>query len=59
VASLRDPGLDTSAGILFVLDGANALHKAVRDVVGDQPVIARCRTHKERNIEHRGRSRTG
>jgi transposase-like protein len=50
IASLRDRGLDASEGILFVLDGAKALHKAVRDVFGDQAVIARCRVHKERNI---------
>jgi transposase-like protein len=50
VASLRDRGLDASEGILFVLDGAKALHKAVRDVFGEQAVIARCRLHKERNI---------
>jgi putative transposase len=50
IASLRDRGLDASAGILFVLDGAKALHKAVRDVFGDHAVIARCRTHKERNV---------
>lgn len=50
IASLRDRGLDASEGILFVLDGAKALHKAVRDVFGDLAVIARCRTHKERNV---------
>ncbi len=50
VSSLRDRGLDATDGILFVLDGAKALHKAVRDVFGDNAVIARCRTHKERNV---------
>jgi putative transposase len=50
VASLRDRGLDATEGILFVLDGAKALHKAVRDVFGAQAVIARCRVHKERNV---------
>jgi transposase-like protein len=50
VVSLRDRGLDASDGILFVLDGAKALHKAVRDVFGDRAVIARCRIHKERNV---------
>jgi transposase-like protein len=50
IASLRDRGLDATDGILFVLDGAKALHKAVRDVFGDHAVIARCRTHKERNV---------
>jgi transposase-like protein len=50
IAGLRDRGLDASEGILFVLDGAKALSKAVRDVFGDQAVIARCRAHKERNV---------
>jgi transposase-like protein len=50
IASLRDRGLDATEGILFVLDGAKALTKAVRDVFGDLAVIARCRTHKERNV---------
>jgi putative transposase len=35
VASLRDRGLDASEGVLFVLDGAKALQRAVRDVFGD------------------------
>jgi putative transposase len=50
IAGLRDRGLDASEGILFVLDGAKALARAVRDVFGDHAVIARCRLHKERNI---------
>lgn len=50
ITGLRDRGLDASEGILFVLDGSKALHKAVRDVFGDHAVIARCRTHKERNV---------
>ena len=50
VSSLRDRGLDATDGILFVLDGAKTLHKAVRDVFGDNAVIARCRVHKERNV---------
>jgi putative transposase len=50
IASLRDRGLDANDGILFVLDGAKALHKAVTDVFGDHAVVARCRTHKERNV---------
>jgi transposase-like protein len=50
IAGLRDRGLDASEGILFVLDGAKALSKAVRDVFGDHAVIARCRLHKERNV---------
>lgn len=50
VASLRDRGLEATDGILFVIDGAKALHRAVSDVFGDHAVIAWCRTHKERNV---------
>lgn len=50
IAGLRDRGLDASEGVLFVLDGAKALSKAVRDVFGNHAVIARCRVHKERNV---------
>lgn len=50
VSGLRDRGLDAAEGILFVLDGGKAAAKAVRDVFGDQAVIARCRVHKERNV---------
>jgi putative transposase len=36
-----------------VLDGAKALHKAVRDVLGVRTPVQRCIRHKERNvIEH-------
>lgn len=50
ITGLRDRGLDASEGVLFVLDGAKALKKAVGDVFGDNAVIARCRLHKERNV---------
>lgn len=50
ISDLRDRGLDASQGVLFVLDGGKALAKAVREVFGEQAVIARCRLHKERNV---------
>jgi len=49
LADLVDRGLDTSQGLLAVLDGSKALRKAVRDVLGDVPV-QRCQRHKERNV---------
>jgi putative transposase len=49
LAHLVDRGLDTSQGVLCVLDGAKALRKAVRDVLGPVPV-QRCVRHKERNV---------
>jgi hypothetical protein len=33
-------GLDASAGVLFVLDGAKALHAAVRSVFDGDPIAA-------------------
>jgi putative transposase len=50
ITNLRDRGLDTSQGVLFVIDGAKAVAKAIGEVFGDQAVIARCRVHKERNV---------
>jgi putative transposase len=44
-------GVDASGGVLFVLDGAKALHAAVRDVFDGQPVqVQRCRRHKSENV---------
>lgn len=50
ISGLRDRGLNGEGGILFVLDGGKALHRAVQDVYGAQAVIQRCRLHKERNV---------
>jgi transposase-like protein len=50
LADLVDRGLDTSGGILFVLDGAKALTKAVRKVFGRRALIQRCTLHKRRNV---------
>ena len=53
LSDLVDRGLDTEQGVLVVLDGAKALHKAVRDVLGARTPVQRCVRHKERNvIEH-------
>lgn len=52
LSNLVERGLDPEQGILFVLDGAKALRKAVNAVFGDVPV-QRCVRHKERNVmEH-------
>ena len=46
-------GLDPEQGILFVIDGAKALRKAIRSVFGERAVVQRCVRHKERNVlEH-------
>lgn len=50
LSSLIERGLKTERRILFVIDGAKALKKAILSVFGDQAVIQRCVRHKERNI---------
>lgn len=43
-------GLPTERKLLWVLDGAKALRKAVQMVLGDQALVQRCRIHKLRNV---------
>jgi len=47
LSDLVDRGLDTEQGVLCVLDGAKALRKAVRDVLGVSTPVQRCIRHKE------------
>src|SRR5947208_14840766 len=49
LSDLVERGLDPEQGSLFVIDGAKALRKAIRNVFGDAPV-QRCLRHKERNV---------
>ena len=49
LSDLVERGLDPEQGIVFVIDGAKALRKAIRTVFGDAPV-QRCVRHKERNV---------
>jgi putative transposase len=50
LSDLVDRGLDVEQGVLCVLDGAKALRKAVRDVLGVSTPVQRCIRHKERNV---------
>jgi len=50
LANLVERGLDVEQGVLVVIDGAKALHKAVRDVLGVHTPVQRCVRHKERNV---------
>jgi hypothetical protein len=50
LADLVDRGLDTTGGVLFVLDGAKALATAVRRVFGSAALVQRCTVHKRRNV---------
>ncbi len=51
IQSLMDRGLCTTPHILAVLDGAKALHKAVRAHWGDRVLVQRCQEHKIRNAK--------
>ena len=46
-------GLDPKACRLFIIDGAKALTKAIRNTFGRNTPIQRCQVHKARNIVER------
>ena len=50
LSDLADRGLALSDEVLYVLDGAKALRKAVRDVAGPRALVQRCQIHKSRNV---------
>lgn len=50
LADLVERGLDTSQGVLCVIDGSKALRKAIDDVLGTRTPVQRCQRHKERNV---------
>ena len=50
LADLVERGLPTERSVLFVIDGAKALRRAIVDVYGEQAVIQRCQVHKMRNV---------
>jgi putative transposase len=50
LADLIERGLSVERTLLFVIDGAKALHRAVTEVFGERALIQRCRQHKKRNV---------
>jgi putative transposase len=58
LTGLRERGLEVTRPILFVIDGAKALRRAILDVF-DHPVIARCQQHKIRNVRDKLPQRLG
>jgi putative transposase len=50
LADLIERGLPTDRALLFVIDGAKALRKAITDTFGARALIQRCREHKKRNV---------
>ena len=53
LADLVERGLQPDIARLFIVDGAKALSRAVRDTFGDFALIQRCQVHKGRNIVER------
>ncbi len=53
LSELVERGLRTERRLLFVIDGAKALRKALRECFGGLAVVQRCQVHKLRNVlEH-------
>jgi len=50
LSDLIDRGLPADRAMLFVIDGARALRKAIADTYGELGVVQRCQEHKRRNI---------
>ena len=53
LADLVERGLQPDVARLFIVDGAKALSRAVRDTFGRLALIQRCQVHKGRNIVER------
>jgi transposase-like protein len=53
LAELVERGLDPERPRLWVIDGAKALRRAIRDLFGEAALVQRCQVHKLRNVlEH-------
>lgn len=53
LSELIERGLRTERRLLFVIDGAKALRKALRECFGNLAVVQRCQVHKLHNVlEH-------
>ena len=50
LAELEERGVDFTRPRLYVLDGAKALHAAVKKVAGEAALVQRCQLHKKRNV---------
>ena len=48
---LVDRGMNIQRKLLFIVDGAKALFRAIQDICGTHHPIQRCRVHKMRNVQ--------
>ncbi len=47
---LKERGLNLDQEMLFIIDGGKGIYKGIRDVMGDNALIARCQWHKRENV---------
>jgi transposase-like protein len=47
---LKSRGLKLNQEVLFVIDGGKGIYKGIREVMGENALIARCQWHKRENI---------
>jgi putative transposase len=47
---LKGRGLNLEQEILFVIDGGKGIYKGIREVMGENALIARCQWHKRENV---------
>jgi transposase-like protein len=53
ISDLVERGLDPERARLWVIDGAKALRRAIRELFGEAALVQRCQVHKLRNVlEH-------
>jgi transposase-like protein len=50
IGDLVDRGVDPERPRLWVIDGAKALRRAIRDLFGETALVQRCQVHKLRNV---------
>ena len=50
LSDLVTHGLPTDPALVFVIDGAPGLRRAISDVFGSRGVVQRCQNHKLRNV---------
>ena len=50
LSDLISRGLSAGLSRLFVIDGAKALRKAIKNVFGKRAIVQRCQVHKRRNV---------
>ncbi len=50
IDDLDERGLATDRALVFVIDGAKALRKAIKKRFGDLALVHRCQVHKRRNV---------